>query len=203
MREKETKKSSYLDNDVQVDEKYKVDLLVIGAGGAGLMAAIEAKDKGLDVLIVEMQESPFFSESALCGGGAAIPRNIFQLREGILDDSPELLYEDIMRGGRYTNIEYIVHLFTDNLMEAYNRWTEFRIEPINHKYIGGHSRKRVLCYINRDVIKKLYTQIKKRKIKILFNTRVKKLLLNYNIGRVYGVIAAKGVKAPLFNSNSG
>jgi len=203
MREKETKKSSCLDNNLQVDGKYKVDLLVIGAGGAGLMAAIEAWDKSLDVLIVEMQESPFFSESALCGGGAAIPGNIFQLREGILDDSSELLYEDIMRVGRYTNIEYMVHLFTDNLMEAYNRWTKFGIEPINHKFIGGHSRKRVLCYINRDVIKKLYTQIKNRKIIILFNTRVKKLLFDYNERRVYGAIAVKGVEAPFFNSNSG
>ncbi|MBI3950657.1 MAG: FAD-binding protein [Acidobacteria bacterium] len=182
---------------------YEVDMLIIGAGGAGLMAAIEAHDQGAKVLIVEMQETPYFSESSNCGGCAGIPRNDLQIAEGILDDSPDLLFEDMMRVGRYSNREANLRVYTDNVTEAYKRWTAHGAKPISHRYVGGHSRKRVLGYINRQVTDALYGQVKARRIPILFNTRAKCLVVDPQTWRVLGVEARKGVVPPYFEYEAG
>ena len=182
---------------------HQTGMLIVGAGGAGLMAAIEAYDQGAKVLIVEMQESPYTSESALCGGIAGIPRNQLQLEEGIKDDSPDLLFQDIMKVGRYSNRQELLHLYTDNVTEAYQRWTEHGAKPISHRYVGGHSKKRVLGYVNRKFTDALYGQVKKRNIPILFNTRANSLIIDPKTGRVLGIEARQGVKAPFFNYEEG
>jgi len=84
---------------------YKADMIVLGAGSAGQMAAIEAHDKGAKVVLVEMAPSPYFSESSCCGGLASVPRNPMQIKDGILDDSPDLLYEDMMKVGQYSIVQ--------------------------------------------------------------------------------------------------
>jgi succinate dehydrogenase/fumarate reductase flavoprotein subunit len=182
---------------------HQTGMLIVGAGGAGLMAAIEAYDQGAKVLIVEMQESPYTSESALCGGIAGIPRNQLQLEEGITDDSPDQLFQDMMKVGRYSNRQELLHLYTDNVTEAYQRWTEHGAKPISHRYVGGHSKKRVLGYVNRKFTDALYGQVKKRNIPILFNTRANSLIIDPKTGRVLGIEARQGVKAPFFNYEEG
>jgi len=178
-------------------------MLIVGAGGAGLMAAIEAHDQGAKVLIVEMQESSYTSESAVCGGIAGIPRNQLQLAEGITDDSPDLLYQDIMKVGRHSNREALLHLYTDNVTEAYQRWTEHGAKPIGHLYVGGHSKKRVLQYVNRKFMGALYGQVKKRNIPVLFNTRAQHLIIDSKTGRVLGIEAWQDVKPPFFQYEDG
>ena len=44
-----------LNTEPEPDAEYTVDVVIVGAGGAGMTAAIEAKDAGADVLIVESQ----------------------------------------------------------------------------------------------------------------------------------------------------
>lgn len=182
---------------------HQADMLIVGAGGSGLMAAIEAHDQGAKVLVVEMQETPYTSESAMCGACAGIPGNDMQVAEGIKDDSPDLLFEDMRRVGRYSNRDDLLHLYTDNVLEAYRRWTEHGAKPISHRYVGGHARKRVLGYVNRKVMDAIYGQVKKRSIPIIFNTRAKSLILEPKTGRVLGIEASQGVKAPFFEHEGG
>lgn len=64
-----------------------VDVLVVGAGGAGMSAALTAADEGLETLLVE--KSPWFGGStARSGGGVWIPGN-YALREAFSDDTVE------------------------------------------------------------------------------------------------------------------
>ena len=44
-----------LNVEPEADAEYTTDVVVIGAGGAGMTAAVEVKDAGLDVIIVESQ----------------------------------------------------------------------------------------------------------------------------------------------------
>ncbi|MBD3797959.1 MAG: FAD-binding protein, partial [Campylobacterales bacterium] len=46
----------------------KTDVLIIGAGGAGLMAAIAAKEEGVDVLVLT-KEYPTRSQTCMAQGG--------------------------------------------------------------------------------------------------------------------------------------
>jgi 3-oxosteroid 1-dehydrogenase len=63
----------------------EVDVLVVGAGGAGMAAALTAAHRGLDVLLVE-KSSWFGGSTARSGGGVWIPGN-YALAEACPDDT--------------------------------------------------------------------------------------------------------------------
>jgi 3-oxosteroid 1-dehydrogenase len=68
-------------------EDVTVDVLVVGAGGAGMTAALTAAKHGLDTLLVEKSEY-FGGSTARSGGGVWIPGN-YALEEAFSDDTPE------------------------------------------------------------------------------------------------------------------
>lgn len=60
------------------------DLLVVGSGAAGMAAAISAKHRGLDVVIIE--KAPVFGGSTAVSGGAIwVPCNPLMLAAGLAD----------------------------------------------------------------------------------------------------------------------
>ena len=73
------------------------DVLVAGAGAAGLAAALSAADRGLEVAIVEASET-FRIDSNTAMSTSMVPAggSRWQAEAGI-DDSPERFYGDVMR----------------------------------------------------------------------------------------------------------
>jgi len=73
-----------------------IDVLVAGAGAAGLAAAIAASERGLDVVIVEANPS-FRTSSNTAMSTSMVPAggSRWQHQAGI-EDSPERFYDDIM-----------------------------------------------------------------------------------------------------------
>ena len=73
------------------------DVVVAGAGGAGLAAALAAADRGLSVLLVEARQT-FREGSNTAMSTAMVPAggSAWQAEAGI-DDSPERFYDDVMR----------------------------------------------------------------------------------------------------------
>jgi len=73
-----------------------IDVLVAGAGAAGLAAALAASERGLDVVIVEANPS-FRTSSNTAMSTSMVPAggSRWQHQAGI-EDSPELFYDDIM-----------------------------------------------------------------------------------------------------------
>ena len=65
----------------------EVDVLVVGAGGAGLTAALTAREHGLDTLLVEKSDY-FGGNTARSGGGVWVPGN-YALEAAGVDDTPE------------------------------------------------------------------------------------------------------------------
>jgi flavocytochrome c len=68
-------------------------VVIIGAGAAGLVAALAAKDKGTDVLVLERDSIPRGS-TALSSGFIPACNTEVQKQAGI-EDSPELMAQDI------------------------------------------------------------------------------------------------------------
>jgi succinate dehydrogenase / fumarate reductase flavoprotein subunit len=78
-------------------EHHEYDVLIIGAGGAGLRAAIEAKQRGLNVGIVTKSLLGKAHTVMAEGGMAAAMGNVYP------EDNWMVHFRDTMRGGKYLN----------------------------------------------------------------------------------------------------
>ena len=125
-------------------EKHKYDVLVIGAGGAGLRAAVEAREAGLSVAII--CKSLFGKAHTVMaeGGAAASMGNVND------NDSWMVHFRDTMRGGKFLNHFRMAELHAkeapDRIWELetwgalFDRTKEGKISQRN---FGGHEYPRL------------------------------------------------------------
>lgn len=90
------------------ERSLRTEVLVVGSGGAGLRAAIEAKKIGADVLIVSKGGFPSGCTAVAMGGMlAAFDR----------EDSADRHFDDTVRGGNQLNNRNLVRLLVDHAVE--------------------------------------------------------------------------------------
>lgn len=82
-------------------ETLSCDLVIVGAGGAGMTAALKAQEQGLNVILLEKQAfvggaTAMSSSSALCQGTRV------QAEQNV-EDSPLLCMTDLLKVGNYEN----------------------------------------------------------------------------------------------------
>ena len=116
-------------------KKFKTDVLVVGGGGAGFRAAIGARDKGAETIL--LSKGPLGRCGATPMAGADFTLDGASLRElgfyGEPADSKETFFEDIVKQGFYLNnqklLEQYVRTAPDRLKELID-WgvTIFRSE---------------------------------------------------------------------------
>lgn len=92
----------------------QTDLLVIGAGGAGLTAANAALQGGVKNVILIDKLASFAGASAVAGGLAAGDSDL-QRSFGLTGDSAEKIFLDIMKGGGYANDARLTWLFAKSM----------------------------------------------------------------------------------------
>lgn len=104
---------------VEKPKKYKntkCDIVVIGSGGAGLSAAIQASQKGADVIVLEKMGivggNSNYSTAGLNASETGVQRKL-----GI-EDTNEQYFEDTMKGGHYLNAPDLVHTLVENSADA-------------------------------------------------------------------------------------
>lgn len=90
-------------------EVMQTDVLVIGAGGAGLRAALEAAQRGVRVVVL--------SKGPIPGGATSVAGGVMQAAVDTLHDSPDQHLRDTVLGGRFVNNQQIVRTFVDNAPE--------------------------------------------------------------------------------------
>lgn len=101
------------------DEVYSdcaCDVVVIGAGGAGLSSAIEAASHGKEVIVLEKQ-GIIGGNTNYATGGLNAAGTEEQKKNGI-EDSTELHYNDTMKGGHGYNSPALVRKLTEGAAEA-------------------------------------------------------------------------------------
>ena len=118
------------------------DVVVVGAGGAGLTASICAAVKGCKVLLLE-KLGVLGGSTALSGGEMAVPQNWIQEHSGI-EDSPEKLTEDMLKGGDYKGDPELVKVIANGVKDAADWLTYEGGVSWEHNllFFGGHSVKR-------------------------------------------------------------
>lgn len=93
------------------------DVVVVGAGLAGTVAAITAAEAGCRVAVVEKTPAPGGS-AVLSGGSFAFGGTDLQQQQGI-EDSPERLRRDLLDVGRHLNDPALVDVYVDEQLAAY------------------------------------------------------------------------------------
>lgn len=125
-------------------ERHEYDVVVIGAGGAGLRAVIEARERGLRVAVVS--KSLFGKAHTVMaeGGCAAAMRNVNT------KDSWQVHFGDTMRGGKFLNNWRMAELHAQEApdrvweLETYGAlFDRTKDGKISQRNFGGHTYPRL------------------------------------------------------------
>ncbi|MCR8961901.1 flavocytochrome c [Brevibacillus halotolerans] len=183
------------------------DVVVIGAGGAGFAAAMEAKKAGASVVLLEKMPS-IGGNTLISGAEMNAANNWVQAKKGI-KDSKESHYQDTLKGGDNVGDPAMVRVLTDNATSA-AEWLrdEIKVEflPDHLFQFGGHSVPRALIpkgHTGAEVVTKLKAKADQLQIPVKTETKAEELLKNSE-GRVVGVKAKTATGQEItFNANKG
>src|SRR5918995_6116478 len=84
-------------------------LVVVGGGACGMVAALAAAKRGVEVLIIEKGAEPAGNTVRSTGLIPAAGTRL-QREAGILDDTPELMAKDIFEKNNYESEPALTHL---------------------------------------------------------------------------------------------
>lgn len=180
-----------------------VDVIVVGSGFAGLMAAYMAKKAGCEVVILEKMPTAG-GNSIINGGIMGVPGTEIQKVKGI-KDSPEQMAQDMLKAGLYMNYPEKVKALTEEALPAYNvlvneLGVEFSDTILKHE--GGHSVPRS-CYLKNGsgsgIVTKQLEALKKLGVKPRVRCCMEKIILN-DKGEVEGLEVREGYRFPRENS---
>jgi fumarate reductase flavoprotein subunit len=173
--------------------KWDADVIVVGTGGSGLIAAINAVNHGAKVLQLDKVET-MGGCWMISGGSSSAAMTRMQLQAGILDDSVDLFYKDCMRMGRFLADPEILRFHVANATAAVD-WMDSiggykNRTPQPDIYDPPFSVKRnYQTESGKDFFKAVQAEHQKRvdrgDIKVMMKTRVTDLVVEE--GRVAGV----------------
>ena len=159
---------------------YLCDVLVIGGGSAGLRAAIAAHDAGANVLIVSISKRGDPHTTLARGGiNAAL---------GTMDPEDNWIVHasDTLREGEfiadYEKVDVLCKNAPDAIMELVNWGARFHREKdgrLTQRFFGAHTYRRTVFYgdwTGQEIVRVLMEQVNQRKIKVIDNVYITKLL---------------------------
>jgi succinate dehydrogenase / fumarate reductase flavoprotein subunit len=176
-------------------ERYEVrehDVLIIGAGGAGLRAAVAAVEKGLSVGIVTKSLLGKAHTVMAEGGIAAAVGNVDP------DDSWRQHFIDTLKSGKFLNNWRMAEIFTkeapERVIELEQWGALFNRTPqgkISQRPFGGHTYRR-LCHVGDrtglEMIRTLQEKVLTTDATVYMETTITKLFKDGS-GRVVGALA--------------
>ena len=120
-------------------QKPEYDLIVVGAGTAGMPCAIAAAENGAKVLVIEKTErvggTLHYTGGHMSAGGTR-----HQTAHGIFGDNSQDHYNEVMRISNNTAVPYIVKLATDEAPKTID-WLDslgFAFAPESPRIVYGH-----------------------------------------------------------------
>ena len=183
------------------------DVVVIGAGGAGFSAAIEAKNAGANVVLLEKMPA-VGGNSLISGAEMNAARNWVQPKLGILDDSAERHAADTFKGGDKKGDMKVINVMTANALDAAKWCRDYlgvRFEDDNLFFFGGHSRKRALIPVGHtgtEFIAKFQAKADELGIPVITDMKAEELIKD-KTGRVVGVKATSHGATYTFTAKGG
>jgi succinate dehydrogenase/fumarate reductase flavoprotein subunit len=159
----------------------ELDVVVIGSGGAGLIAALTAHDNGARVVVVEAESvvggASRLSAGMLMGAGTEVQR------AAGLNDDPEGLYQEYMLANQYLIKPGIVHRMAfesgpgiDWLAELGVRFFPDVMQGGGERVARSHVPEAVDQVGGQHIVDVLHQQARQRGIEIALGNRVDRLL---------------------------
>ena len=171
-------------------EELTTDIVIIGAGGAGMTAAINATQAGKDVILVEMMPYAGGNTTKATGGMNAAETH-YQKEQGI-EDSVEQFIEDTMTGGHNINDRDLVTIMAENSAAGID-WLDSIGAPLPKiSFSGGATNQRIHAPedgsgVGAYLVTALLKKMDELGIKVMYNTKATDLLSLE--GTVNGILA--------------
>ncbi|MBQ6545014.1 MAG: flavocytochrome c [Lachnospiraceae bacterium] len=166
------------------------DIVIIGAGGAGMTAAINATQAGKKVIVLE--KMPYVGgNTTKATGGMNAAETHYQAEQGI-EDSVAQFVEDTMKGGHYINDEALVTIMAQNSASAID-WLDSIGAPLPKvSFSGGATNKRIHAPedgsgVGAFLVTHFRNKIEELGIDVMYNTTA--TCLTTMDGTVTGVMA--------------
>lgn len=160
------------------------DLVVVGAGAAGLTAACLASECGLKRVLVLESEPLIGGSSIISGGFWAVSGTELQKKLGVAD-SDEAFFEDILTVGAHRNDEALVRAFIRENRRQYEWMLALGVAP--QTLAPGSGTLRAHVFDARRLVERLYRRAVSSGVDIRVGTRVRDLEYDPRRGRVAGV----------------
>ena len=167
---------------------YDTDVLIIGGGGAGASAAIEADKAGVKAMIVTKLRIGDANTMMAEGGIQAADKP---------NDSPAQHYLDVMGGGHYCNVPELVRKLVMDAPEAIKWLNELGVEfdkapdgTMITTHGGGTSRKRMHAaadYSGAEIMRTLRDEVINRSIPVIDFTAAIEIIKDEN-GHAAGAV---------------
>ncbi|MEI5995243.1 flavocytochrome c [Candidatus Enterococcus mansonii] len=170
----------------ELEDKY--DIVIVGAGGAGMTAALQAKEAGMNPVILE--KMPVAGGNTIkSSSGMNASQTKFQKEDGITD-SNDTFFEETLKGGKGTNDKELLRFFVDHSADAIDWLDSKGIVLSNLTITGGMSEKRTHrpadgSAIGGYLVDGLVRNVKEEKIPLFVNANVTELM--EKDGQVNGV----------------
>ena len=168
-----------------------VQVLIIGAGACGTIAALAANERGAEVLILERDARPM-GNTSLSGGQIPAAGTRLQKAAGLMDDTPDLLFQDLVaKAHGECDLEIARHIAhasgptVEWLAERY----QLPISPVLDFQYPGHSRPHMHASPTRygaELLAVLVSAVEREGIPIATSAHVTDLFADAD-GRVHGV----------------
>lgn len=170
----------------QLQDKY--DIIIVGAGGAGMTAALEAKEKGMNPVVLE--KMPMAGGNTMkSSSGMNASETKFQKEQGITD-SNDAFYEESLKGGHDTNDKELLRFFVDNSANSIEWLDSIGIRLNNLTITGGMSEKRTHrpedgSAVGQYLVNGLVKNVLSKEIPLFVNANVTEIM--EKDGKVNGV----------------
>lgn len=178
------------DTAKKAEETLDVDVIVVGAGGAGMTAALEANAAGLNVLIVEKMPMAGGNTIKASGGMNAAATDV-QAESGVTD-TVENFIEDTIKGGNNINDPELVRIMAENSSDAIN-WLASIGAPLPEiSFSAGATNNRIHrpeggAPVGAFLVEAFLENLEKNEIEVKYNTTATEILTKDG--------AAVGIKA--------
>jgi len=167
--------------------EYQADVIVVGAGIAGLAAAIEARDQGAKVIVIDANSVG--GGHAVQAGGLALVDTGLQRDKGI-EDSTELAVADMLAFGETADRAWVKRYAEQSGPEVYDWLTDMGVEfkmvlPTPETSVPRfHFTRGTAVHV---VIPMMREAMKDESIQFFWSTAARSIITNEATGAVTGV----------------